>query len=138
MGVIFLNELAMEKQEDKIKRSMVRMIIAFAIMTVAFSCSKSSNTDNSGNPPGSGSPGPNEVWMKDIAFNPSTITVTAGTTIKWINKDPVSHTVTSDDGLFDSGTIASGGTYTHQFDNAGTYPYKCTIHQGMTGTVVVN
>jgi plastocyanin len=73
-----------------------------------------------------------------MAFNPSTITVAANTTITWTNKDGVSHTVTSATGLFDSGTISNNGVYSHKFTAAGTYSYSCLIHPDMVGTVVVN
>jgi plastocyanin len=83
-------------------------------------------------------PGANEVFIQGMAFNPVTITVSAGTTITWTNKDGVSHTVTSDTALFDSGTIASNGTYSHTFSTAGTFAYHCSIHTDMMATVVVN
>ena len=80
----------------------------------------------------------NEVWIESFAFNPATITVTAGTTIKWTNKDGVAHTVTSTTAIFDSGSIAgNGGTYSLQFNTPGTFPYLCTFHPSMTGTVIV-
>lgn len=90
--------------------------------------------DNEGSKEG---PGDNEVWMENIAFNPQEKSVPVGTTVKWINKDDVDHTVTSSDGLFDSGNIAGGETYEYTFDSTGTYDYVCTLHSGMTGTVIV-
>lgn len=83
-------------------------------------------------------PGPNEVFIEGNTFRPSTITVTAGTTITWTNKDGVIHTVTSTTGLFDSGSISSNGIYSHTFTTAGTFPYYCTVHPFMTATVIVN
>lgn len=88
-------------------------------------------------PSGPSGPGTNEVWMQNTVFSPATITVPVNTTIKWINKDNFNHTVTANNGSFDSGNISAGGTYTRQFTAAGTYPYNCTLHSGMTGTVVV-
>ncbi|MEW6701420.1 MAG: plastocyanin/azurin family copper-binding protein [Bacteroidota bacterium] len=91
----------------------------------------------------SGTPGNNEVWLQNISFNPSTITVNAGTTIKWINKDNVAHTVTSGtpgapDGIFDSGNLNNGGTFSYTFNTKGTFQYYCKLHQSsMKGTVVV-
>ena len=112
------------------------LVILCAILAVSDSCTKDSSTSGTGNGPGE--PGANEVWIKDMAYNPATITVNAGTTVKWTNKDAVTHTVTSTVDLFDSGNIGSGGTYTHQFNTAGSYPYTCTLHPTMSGTVVVN
>ena len=83
-------------------------------------------------------PGANEVFIQGNSFDPGTITVQANTTITWTNKDGVAHTVTSNTGLFNSGTINADGTYSYLFSTAGTYPYHCTFHPSMTATVVVN
>jgi plastocyanin len=86
----------------------------------------------------SSGPGTNEVWIQDMAFNPATIiSVAAGTTIKWTNKDAADHTVTSDSGLFDSGKIRKDGTYSYMFQTAGTYLYICAFHTSMTAKIVV-
>jgi plastocyanin len=100
-----------------------------------YQCKKSSDTTP--NSSSGSNPGTNEVWMQNMAFNPGSLTVVVNTTVKWTNKDGVAHTVTSATGAFDSGSIAGGGVYSHQFTTAGTYPYKCTFHSGMTGTVIV-
>ena len=73
-----------------------------------------------------------------MAFVPGTITVNVNTTVKWTNKDAIAHTVTSDAGLFDSGNIASNGTYSYKFTSKGTYSYHCAIHPSMMGTVKVS
>ena len=85
-------------------------------------------------------PGINEVWIQGSAFTPATITVSAGTTIKWTNKDVAAHTVTNDSGeaeIFDSGSMANGATFSRQFNNTGSFKYHCTFHAGMKATVVV-
>jgi plastocyanin len=110
------------------------MIFLLAIM-ISNSCSKSDNTDTT--LPGGG-PGANEVFIQSNSFSPSSITVTAGTTIKWTNKDGIAHTVTSNTNVFDSGTINSGGTFSFTFATAGTYPYYCKIHPSMIASVSVN
>ena len=79
----------------------------------------------------------NEVYIQGMAFSPLTLTVTKNTTIKWTNKDDMSHTVTSDTGLFSSGTLTLNGTFSFQFTAAGTYHYHCSFHSGMTGTIIV-
>lgn len=105
--------------------------ILLTIFIVSNNCSKS--TDNTSNP------GANEVFIQNSAFDPVTITVAANTTITWINKDGIAHTVTSNTaGQFDSGTMNANGTWSHLFDTPGTYPYHCIFHAGMTGTVIVN
>ncbi|WP_127127841.1 cupredoxin family copper-binding protein [Georgenia sp. SYP-B2076] len=77
------------------------------------------------------------VQIKDFAFAPSPLTVAAGTTVTWTNQDRTAHTVTADDGSFDSGRIAPGATFQHTFAASGTVAYHCTIHPGMRATVVV-
>ena len=97
-----------------------------------------SNNPGTGNPSGgSASPGVNEVWMQNTAFNPSSKTIMAGTTITWTNKDATSHDVTSLTGAFTSLTMDQGATFSFTFTTAGTYNYSCTFHPGMTGTIIV-
>jgi len=110
--------------------------LTFFLLTVGV-CGACKKTSNTSTPSTSSGPGTNEVWMQNTAFTPSSITVSVNTTIKWTNKDGMIHTVTSTTGLFDSGNISSGGVYSRQFTATGTFPYKCAIHSGMTGTVIV-
>ncbi len=114
----------------------IGLTIMGAIISITDSCSKSSSMNGGGG--SKGGPGVNEVWIQNMAFNPSVISVTAGTTITWTNKDAISHTVTSDTGLFNSNTLSSNGTYSYKFSTAGTYPYHCSIHTYMTATVKVS
>lgn len=78
-----------------------------------------------------------EVEIEDFAFVPGTITIKAGTTVTWTNKDNVGHTATSDDGVFDSGMLGKGSSYSYTFTTAGTYGYFCTPHPYMVATIVV-
>jgi plastocyanin len=118
-------------------------IFLSAILLISGSCKKSSDMNMTGTTGGtggngSGGPGPNAVFIQDMAFSPSTITITANTTITWTNKDAIAHTVTSDTGVFDSGTVPANGTYSFTFLVAGKYTYHCAIHPSMTANVVVN
>ena len=79
----------------------------------------------------------NEVSIQGMAFNPQTLTVSVNTTVKWTNNDAISHTVTSDTNLFNSGTLSPGGTFSFQFTSAGTFKYHCSIHPDMTATITV-
>ncbi len=63
------------------------------------------------------------------------IQVAKGTTVTWTNQDPVPHTVTFSG--FGSGSLDTGGTYSHTFSDAGMFPYHCSIHPSMNGAVVV-
>lgn len=80
------------------------------------------------------------VTIKDFAFGPQVIKVKAGTTVTWTNTDDVSHTVTADKASSnapDSTLFAKGGSYSFQFNAAGTYTYHCVPHPYMHGTVIV-
>jgi plastocyanin len=78
------------------------------------------------------------VTIQNFAFDPSNLTVKTGTTVTWTNLDSVNHTVTSDTGLFDSGELGKGSTFSFTFDKAGVYTYYCIPHHSkMTGTVTV-
>jgi plastocyanin len=76
------------------------------------------------------------VTMTDTAFTPAEITISAGDTVVWENTSNVEHTVTSDD--FESeDSLVPGATHEVTFTEPGEYDYICTIHVGMTGTVIV-
>jgi plastocyanin len=123
------------KTSKQFSRILSGMIFLSAIL-LSNSCSKDNNPDTT--LPGGGGPGANEVFIQSNAFSPSSITVTAGTTIKWTNKDGIAHTVTSNTNIFDSGTIPAGGTFSYTFASAGTFPYYCKIHPSMVAGVTVN
>ncbi|MFQ6113391.1 MAG: cupredoxin domain-containing protein [bacterium] len=85
--------------------------------------------------------GDNEVWIQNGQFVPGTLTVSKGTTVKWTNKDNVTHTV--DSGIpgqptsdFNLRTLDPGDSDTHRFTEAGAFDYFCAIH-GETGKIVV-
>ena len=71
------------------------------------------------------------------SFSPNPVEVKVGETVTWINDDSGRHTVTSKDGVFDSGMMGKGQSFSFTFDKAGEYPYFCSPHPGMVGTVVV-
>ena len=75
----------------------------------------------------------------NFAFEPSSLTVHAGENVTWVNNAGVDHTVVSDNAAdpFNSGVIANGQSYTHQFAQVGEFPYHCSIHPSMTGTITV-
>ena len=78
------------------------------------------------------------VDIKDFAFSPDPLAIAVGSTVTWTNSDGFAHTATAvDASMFDSGKLASGQAFSHRFDVAGTYAYKCAIHNSMTGTIVV-
>jgi plastocyanin len=80
---------------------------------------------------------PPAVRMVDDAFSPATLTVDAGTTVVFTNRDDDAHTVTAVDGTFDSKGLDSGASWSHTFTKPGTYRYFCELHPFMKGTIVV-
>lgn len=117
-------------------KSFTVIAMATIVMCLVSGCTKKSVAPSSANP--ATGPGPNEVWITNYAYNPSSITISVNTTVTWTNKDQVDHTVTSNSGLFNSGQISTGGTFSYKFTTTGSYPYTCSDHTYMTGTVVVH
>ena len=78
-----------------------------------------------------------EVKIDNFSFGPATITVPAGTTVTWTNRDDIPHTVVSDDKVFKSKALDTDEKFSYTFSKPGTYPYFCSIHPKMTGKVVV-
>lgn len=78
------------------------------------------------------------VDITNFLFQPSSVSIAVNDIVMWTNNDSMAHTVTSGTpGEFDSGNIAPNHTVCVQFLEAGAYPYFCTIHTFMTGTVAV-
>lgn len=77
------------------------------------------------------------VEMRAMAFSPKRLAAKAGATIEWTNRDQIAHTVTADDGSWDSGPIEPGASWRHTFDTPGTFTFHCSPHPYMTGSVVI-
>ena len=124
-----------------IKQAGLCCLAAFTAIILLFACSKSGggSGDNGGGGGGYGGGGTtgNSVSIAGFAFSTSSLPVAKGTKVTWKNNDATTHTVTSDDGTFDSGNIAPGGSYSYTFADAGTFAYHCKIHPTMTAKVVV-
>jgi plastocyanin len=81
---------------------------------------------------------PTVVDIKDFAFAPKTLTVTAGTRVVWTNRDEEPHVVVSAGNQFaTSKALDTSDSYGVTFDHAGTYTYYCAIHPMMVGTIIV-
>ena len=78
------------------------------------------------------------VMAKDFMFAPTSLTVAAGSTVTWTNRDDEPHTVVSDSGLFRSAALDTNESFSFRFEKPGTYRYVCTIHPRMVGTIVVH
>jgi plastocyanin len=83
------------------------------------------------------SPSEAAVKIDNFSFSPATITVPAGTTIRWTNRDDIPHTVVSDEKTFKSKVLDTDQEFIFTFSKPGTYSYFCSIHPHMTGKVVV-
>jgi plastocyanin len=77
------------------------------------------------------------VRIEATAFEPRDVTVPVGRTIVWVNEDPFPHNVSSASGGFHSGDLQPEARWTFQPATRGTFPYVCTLHPGMKGTVHV-
>jgi len=95
------------------------------------------STTSEGTPAGKAAqqPGDAVVDLVGLTFQPRTLTVPIGKRVLWRWTDSVVHNVVSDD--FPGSKAQGGGTYAVRFDNAGTFAYRCSLHTGMEGTVVV-
>lgn len=77
------------------------------------------------------------IKIDNFSFSPATITVPAGTTVRWTNRDDIPHTVVSDDKAFKSKALDTDENFTYTFTKPGTYGYFCSIHPKMIAKVVV-
>jgi plastocyanin len=107
-------------------RAMLTLVHAVILLTVAASFPLSATAQDAG-----------QIVIKDYMFAPNSVTVKAGTTVKWTNKDDEPHTVVSDAALFRSGAIDTDETFSFKFDKPGTYHFTCSIHPRMIGTITV-
>jgi plastocyanin len=80
-----------------------------------------------------------EVKIDNFSFSPATLAVSVGTTVTWVNRDDIPHTVVSTDDpkIFKSKALDTDDKFSFTFGKPGTYAYFCSIHPKMTGKVVV-
>jgi len=115
--------------------SRLRMLaVAFALFGALAACASSGSSPTS-TPPAAGG---HTVTIKNFAFSPATLTVKTGSKVTFINEDTTPHTATSQgSSTINSGDLTKGQSYTVTFTKAGTFPYICTIHPDMRGTIIV-
>lgn len=109
----------------------IKLLFFLVILSFAWNSCKKKET---------GSPGPNEMWLEYKAYNPSQMQVDSGTTVKFINKDNADHSVTSNSGIFSSGKITSGNSYSYTFNVKGNFYFYCDYHNSNSseqGVIVV-
>ncbi len=118
------------------KTTMGLLAFAVSLAVLLGSCSSGPSATPAETQP---APSPNEVQIpiEGFAYHPADLTIPIGTTVTWTNKDGAPHTSTSDDGLWDSRGLGQGDSYSHTFDQAGTFNYHCSIHSSIKGTITV-
>ena len=123
--------------------------IVLALSILFFSCSKDEgslveSSNGTVHAAGSGTPitgngnqtnYTTRVTIQNSAFTPSEVTVMVSGSILWVNSDESVHTVTANDGSFDSGDLQPGATFGVTFNTVGPHPYHCRHHKEMTGLV---
>jgi amicyanin len=78
------------------------------------------------------------VSIDNFTFNPPTLTVKAGTTVTWTNRDDIPHGIAGADNAFTrSKALDTDDSYSFTFTTPGTYKYFCYVHPHMTGTIMV-
>ena len=118
-------------------------IVAIAVALAGGACGDSEGDEAAKTPaadtagaeaPGGGS---TEIAIKDFSFAPARLETTAGTAVEVRNQDDAAHTVTATDKSLDTGTVDAGGSKTITASKPGTFSYICSIHEYMTGEIVV-
>ena len=110
-------------------------VATLMILSVVFAGCGASTTTTGG--PATSSAGGLQVIMKNIAYDPASLTFKVGQTVTWVNQDSTQHDVVANKGAFKSGLLQTGGTLSFTFTKAGTYQYYCSIHPNMNGTIIV-
>lgn len=109
------------------------LLTAIFLLIVGGGCGSEESTD--GNAAASNNSG--RVAIADFAYSPVDLSVEAGTTVSFPNRDSTSHTASANDGTFDTGTIEGGERGAVTLEQPGTYRYYCLFHPFMKGTVRV-
>ncbi|HEU5453532.1 MAG TPA: cupredoxin family copper-binding protein [Terriglobales bacterium] len=78
-----------------------------------------------------------EVKIDNFTFGPMELTVPVNSTVTWVNKDDIPHTVVATDGAFKSRALDTDQKFSFKFEKAGTYTYYCSVHPKMLGKIVV-
>ena len=123
----------------------MKLLIAVVGVAVALTSAACGDSEGDANakapaadtPAGETGGGSNEIVIKDFAFAPARLEATAGTAVEVRNDDDAAHTVTATDKSFDTGSVDGGASKTITPSKVGTFSYVCSIHQYMTGELVV-
>jgi len=122
--------------------SLFGLLAIFSLIAIAPSAFADHTSVTVTNAPGSSVPGCEET--ADGCFIPSMVTIDIGGEVIWENNDTAAHTITSGtptegpSGVFDSSLVMAGSSFSHEFDDAGSFDYFCMVHPWMQGTVMVS
>ena len=122
--------------------SLFGLLAIFSLIAIAPSAFADHTSVTVTNAPGSSVPGCEET--ADGCFIPSMVTIDIGGEVIWENNDTAAHTITSGtptegpSGVFDSSLVMAGSSFSHEFEDAGTFDYFCMVHPWMQGTVMVS
>jgi plastocyanin len=124
------------------RRTMLTMqvtVLSFAVILTGCSSGNGDGGKPTSSPTSAAASAPDTIIIKNFMFSPMTLTVSPGAKVTVTNQDSTAHTVTATgDKAFDTGDVGPGKTMTFTAPaKAGSYAYICTIHQYMTGTLVV-
>jgi plastocyanin len=117
----------------------IAVLFLLAMALVLAACTSGTPSGTPASTASGGSAKANSIIIHNFAFSPNSLTVAPGATVTVTNKDQVTHTLTTTRGGFNTGDIPGGTSKTFTAPNTpGTYPYICSIHQYMSGTLVVS
>jgi plastocyanin len=111
----------------------LRAAVIAALLTFGAAADPAATTQSAGNAHSA------NIVIGNFTFEPSTLTVPAGTVLTWLNEDDAPHTVigTDAESPIKSLPLDTGDRYSVTLTKPGTYRYFCSLHPHMTGTVVV-
>jgi plastocyanin len=119
------------------KKVLLSASAAVAVLVLSFGLSKASHARPVAGGESSSSD-KYQVKIDNFSFTPATLTVSAGTTVTWVNHDDVPHTIVSSEGkTLKSPVMDTDEKFSYTFTKPGTYPYYCGIHPKMTAKVIV-
>jgi plastocyanin len=130
-----------EDLQMRMRFSNRRIVFAAAALSLAVACGTALvSHDQDAAAASAASAARSVITIHNYAFDPATVTVAAGTTVTWINRDADVHTIKSqnDPETFQSPALDSGGHFALTFHHAGTYHYICSVHPYMHGVIVVH
>lgn len=118
------------------------ILIVAVLAAAAAACSSSSSPSSTPSTTSTGSSvtvliPTNARNLGNAGFGANPLTVAVGTTVTWTNNDSIPHDTIADGGQWSSPILNPGQTFQFRFATAGTFPYRCTLHPGMVGTVTV-